>query len=775
MQPISTSAISLRYPDLLFPEAFTPRPLQPVLQEKETANERAPFYKSQIIKDKYFRLLETKDLLTVTRKSVRIRQKELLNQLHHIHFSDGHLLLHVRNQDDRIDYLLTSRLDACASVSIDCVCLSEAVALEKMDLLNIVIDDGRRLTFFPVHGRKTGPRSFTFEPPRESYIGGERSVRRIPCDGVEVELDQNGFSANGRLLNFSAAALCVEAVRISDSSGKGIAPDEIVDVLLRRGAQKIFRGPCRIRRMTESNRSSIQWVLDTSGKEFNLFARKQGRAPRLCMTPAPRLHFDHPLFARTCQREIGNIGYSGFSVEETSADSVLMPGMIIRGVEIELNSGMKIPCDVEVVYRNRLNGGRFRCGMAILDMSFPDYRRLSHLIAHSSNRHASFDPSLDTGELWEFFFSTGFIYPQKYLSLQDSRDAFKNTYDRLCSNSQEIESHFTCQENGKIYGHASIFRAYPRTWMVHHLAARPLNGKRLGLAVLKNILQFFDGLYRYPKVGMDHMMFYFRPDNHFPDMFFGSFAREIADPQICTLDLFSYMTYRQEGSGPMPEGWKLDAFDPARLDELKGFYGKSSGGMLLDVLLPGAGGADREFLSALYKSQGLERRWDFRMLVHQNRLQAFFVVNHSSPGLNLSEFLNSIKIIITDPEGLSGTVLRAALTELSREFTAANVPLLIYPASYPASQGWADDKKYLLWILNTQYAKEYLAFMEKRTRLKIGLIARHFLKKIFSYDRSRPLQQPHNQNIHGVHGGPLPGFGRESYSGLRGNYCLPAQ
>jgi hypothetical protein len=34
--------------------------------------------------------------------------------------------------------------------------------------------------------------------------------------------------------------------------------------------------------------------------------------------------------------------------------------------------------------------------------------------------------------------------------------------------------------------------------------------KRTGLFVLNHILNYFDGLYRMPSIGMDYMIFYFR-------------------------------------------------------------------------------------------------------------------------------------------------------------------------------------------------------------------------------------------------------------------------
>ncbi|MBE0558276.1 MAG: hypothetical protein IH628_13675 [Proteobacteria bacterium] len=117
-------------------------------------------------------------------------------------------------------------------------------------------------------------------------------------------------------------------------------------------------------------------------------------------------------------------------------------------------------------------------------------------------------------------------------------------------------------------------------------------------------------------------------------------------------------------------------------------------------------------------------------MTQEQALKAVFIVNHSSPGLNLSELLNSIKVIITAPAGLPWPVMATALARLTPEFKAESVPLLIYPANYPASQGLTVEKQYLLWILDTQYGKEYLEYMEKKTKITLRFIFKHFLRKI---------------------------------------------
>jgi hypothetical protein len=354
-------------------------------------------------------------------------------------------------------------------------------------------------------------------------------------------------------------------------------------------------------------------------------------------------------------------------------------------------------------------------------------------MVHSGSSLARFTCEIETDALWEFFFDTGFIYPQKYHLIQSAREAFKDTYRRLYREDQDIEAHFTLQENDRIYGHVSIFRAYQRAWMVHHLAARPLNGKRTGLFVLKNILKFFDGLYRYPSIRIDHMMFYFRPENYFTNLFFGGFARDLGNPRACSLDLFAYLSHPMDGPrSSLPPDWQFGAFETRHLPEMEQFYRNASGGLLLDVLRLGQTDPSCEPLEEVYRRHGFLRQCHIYELLHEQALKALLVVDRSSPGFNLSELLNGIKVVVTDPAGLPWRVLSAALDRLAVDYGTDSVPLMIYPATYPSQEGISVEKRYLLWILDTQYGREYVEYMENKTRLTLRFLLKHLLGKMVS-------------------------------------------
>ena len=676
-------------------------------------------------------LFHHQELFRAIRSAPLVGQKGVLNTLHYIHFMNGDILVHASDPQYKEDFLLRARLDACPPGEIVCSWLKEAPVLPKdAKFPNVIISDGHSLILLPVRLTRLDEKGFAAVLPEKGHLLSKRSVLRNPCDGIGVSLTQSGFLARGELIDFSPLAFRVRLRPDASGSFIWFNKDSQITISLAVEERILFSGPCRCIRQT-GGLFDRELVLAALGREIRRFQKKKIRNPRLRVTPPPSAYFEHPFFHRLVQRDICNLTFSGFAVEEQAAEGVLMPGMIIPRLEIRYADMLKMNCDCQVIYRRPAGKGRVICGIAILDMDFRNYRHLSHIMVHAGDPQARFSSELEMDGLWEFFFNSGFIYPKKYQMIQSSREQFKATYSKLYNESQELEAHFTYAENGRIYGHVSIFRAYQRAWMVHHLAARPLDGKRTGFPVLKNILRFFDGLYRYPSIRMDYMIFYFRPENHFPNLFFGGFARELANPQACSLDLFAYMSDpTSERLNPLPPGWQLIDFQDRHFPVLERFYRNTSGGLLLDVLRLGQKDDGDETIEEVYRRHGFLRRVHIHSLVQEGVPKAVLIENHSEPGLNLAELLNGLTVIVTDPAGLPWRILNDAMASLKLGYAIETVPLMIYPASYPVEQGLKVDKQYLLWILNAQNGKEYLEYMEKKTKLTPRFLIKYLLRKL---------------------------------------------
>ena len=111
------------------------------------------------------------------------------------------------------------------------------------------------------------------------------------------------------------------------------------------------------------------------------------------------------------------------------------------------------------------------------------------------------------------------------------------------------------------------------------------------------------------------------------------------------------------------------------------------------------------------------------------KLKAVLVVNQSDLGLNLSELLNGIKIIITDPASLPWDVLSSAVARLTGIYEVEKIPLLIYPHSYLENKDISYEKQYMMFIMDMQYGKEFLDYLKGRMKAKIRFLIKFLIKR----------------------------------------------
>ncbi|MDD5723667.1 MAG: PilZ domain-containing protein [Syntrophales bacterium] len=677
-------------------------------------------------------LFKHRDLTKISNSSPRIAKQKLTNSINHLNFTDGYLWAHLRDPRYEEDVFIHAYPEPCMGETITCRWSKEnTTGFEYHRFLNLVLDDGMSVILVPVKLLNINSEGFTIEMPEAGYVLGKRQARRFPCQGITADISQSGFLARGELLDFSALSFRIRVAPCLDGSFHWLNTDEPITLTLCQGQKIIFADPCRFIDQT-SSMSVKDIVLAPLMKQFHRFRGRKMRSPRVQLAPSSSINFEHPLSGKRVQRDIHDISVGGFSVHERNDESVLIPGMIIHTLRISYSGTLAIPCTAQVMYRRKGKGELFRCGLAILDMNASTYGKLSNVLGNVLDPclHVSDEISMDA--LWEFFFKTGFLYPKKYRSIESHKNALKETYRKLYQASPEISTHVTYQKNGDIYGHAAIMRAYERTWMVHHLAARPMPGvtSHTGLNVLKQLLNYYDGLHHLPSVKMDYMMFYFRPENRFPNLFFGGFARDLNNASACSMDLFAYKNYSiQSPRNTLPDKWSLRGFSSADSYSLERSYRNQSGGLMLRALDLGQEHSGTPTLKELYKSHGLTRDWKVYSLAHAHELKAVLVVNQSDLGLNLSDLLNGIKIIITDPTGLPWDILSSAIDRLTGIYTVDSIPVLVYPHTYLEGVDVPYEKQYYAWVMDTQYGRRYLEYMKDRTRIKLRFILKFLVKR----------------------------------------------
>ena len=147
----------------------------------------------------------------------------------------------------------------------------------------------------------------------------------------------------------------------------------------------------------------------------------------------------------------------------------------------------------------------------------------------------------------------------------------------------------------------------------------------------------------------------------------------------------------------------------------------------MEILRRRGKGSSEECIEKLYNKLGFIREWKTYSLTSYGELNAVLIVDKSNLGLNLSELLNSIKIVVTNPEDLPWNVLSIAIGQLASIYNKVKVPVLIYPLDYVDARQIPYEKRYQLWIFNLHYGDEYVEFMQRKLRIKFDDVQRNYL------------------------------------------------
>ena len=82
------------------------------------------------------------------------------------------------------------------------------------------------------------------------------------------------------------------------------------------------------------------------------------------------------------------------------------------------------------------NDNVLKFGMVIIDIDSKSHNTLMEIIHQAKDENSYINNEVDLNELWEFFFESGFIYPQKYRFLQDL--PFASQSDLILAKHQDI-------------------------------------------------------------------------------------------------------------------------------------------------------------------------------------------------------------------------------------------------------------------------------------------------------------------------------------------------
>jgi hypothetical protein len=667
-------------------------------------------------------LFQHRTLTDALENAKPVKKETLINTLNHIHFIDEYVFALLGHPKYKESVLIRAYPEPCLGSKLTCRWTDDNPAglkPEEYKFQYVIIIDGRSLILVPAAVQEIDNKHFTIELPSLSHAVGQRQARRYPCQNVTVELIQSGFLAKGHLVDFSPVGFSIKVRPEAPSSFQWLNLDGLVTVHFRNEQQILFSGVCEcIRQRGKFQEREI--VLSPLDEEISRFKKSKVRNPRQKLLPAPVLLFNHPLLKKRVQIEVSDISTSGLSVYEKANEGVLMPGMIIPNLTINFAGALAIECYAQVIYRVKEDEQSVRIGLAVLDMDIDMYSKLTHILSNAIDPHFYSSKDVDMDALWEFFFESGFLYPTKYRLIQSYRENFKETYKKLYQECPEIARYFTYQRNGQIYGHIAAVRAYERAWLIQHHSSRAMDNKRAGFLVLKQLNHYMNDIHRLPSAKMQYLMTYFQPENKIPDRIFGGFTKMLENTKGSSLDLFSYLPYTRLSVGArLPEGWSLRECSASDLWELNQSYGHYSGGLLLDALGLDQEVSDDQSLEETYTRYGYLRKLKAYSLVNRSTLNAVLISEKSDMGLNLSELLNGIKVLVTEPDKMPWNVLSIAISQLAADYPMDRVPILFYPFEYVKIKNVPYEKQYQFFIMNVRYLNDYMEYMQRKFRIRI--------------------------------------------------------
>jgi len=645
----------------------------------------------------------------------RMKRSDLMNRLNFINFSEGTIFATFRHLEHGGLLSCQAFPLPCSGEMLDCRWMPPGLSPDRLKGYacdGILVSDGHSHVTAKVEVIELDAEKVRFRISGSGYEKGIRRIERHDCTGIQARLVQAGISFDGTLADFNALSFRVEFETGLSSSRRWINPVDPVMVMLSRDGELLYSGEC-LAAHTDKASARRGLVLAPTFNNMRRYRPQEFRNARQVLAPAPAAYFIHPLTGKRIYLQVKDISGTGICVEEFFERSVLLPGMIIPELSIEIANQSVMQCRAQVLYRNVMQAegkaGSVRCGIVILDMETKDQARLSAFLHNASNDRLRVCGSLDMEELWRFFFETGFIYPAKYLSIEARKAEFKRTYEKLYLGSPSIARHFIYEDKGQIFGHMSMVHFYSNAWIIHHHAASRDGYGMAGVEVLDQVGRYTNAVHRQPSAHMDYLMCYFREENRFPCRIFSGVARDIADPKGSSLDVFSYLHVPVADDTAGEPSFQLFPAGEADLQALAQYYEASSGGLMLDALdlAPGAdtdGDLDTEF-----SRQGFRRERHLFSLRQDGRLKAVFSLTLSELGLNLSNLTNCVHAFVVDDKGTNPAVLMAGLRTLMQHYKAEDLPVLVYPAAYAERNALPAEKKYTLWILDTDRSDGYFS------------------------------------------------------------------
>ena len=651
----------------------------------------------------------------------KLSKEQLVNKLNYLNFQDETILINFKHKKYEQAYACPAKPQPCLGEEVVCTWADPSAIKSKLhthEFESILIKERQWNLEIRLELLALNEEHIHFKIPEIYYQYISKKTHREPCQNVSVQMIQNSVVFRGDLIDFNASEFNVIIQLEPPQTHQWINPDEPVNILLMQENESIYSAECKI----VSERSEgikAEYLIEPTRQNIHRFRKKEFRSTREILTPAPIIRLRHPLTKKVHEYRVIDVSGSGFSVEKTNNTPPLLPGMILPEVTMRFANSLKIQFKAQVIYYRNASYNKseekFKCGIGIVEIALNEHENLMGLLHQITDKNAFLSSEIELESLWDFFFESGFIYPNKYKYLHKVKNEIFKTYDILYAQNPDIARHFICKKEDLVQAHMSSIRFYENSWLIHHHAARRSSFKTGGISVLNQIGRFINDSHRFFSAKMDYVFCYFRDTNKFPNRVFGGATRRINNPKACSLDSFAYLHTNgfKNFDLSVPLNWELANCKPEDLEEFKSFYETTKDGLMVDALDLSPQSNRLNNLSNIYNKCGLKRERNLYSLKKDNLLKAIIMVNITDKGINLSELTNSITIYIVDPFELPFSILNSIISFILNKVKLKETPVLIYPTDYMANEQVEYERIYSLWILNTNNTDDYFRYLKR--------------------------------------------------------------
>jgi hypothetical protein len=653
----------------------------------------------------------------------QISLNQLINKLNHLNFQDLPISVVFKHTKYPLSLSISAFPMPCRNEKLKCqwvdpIDIEQIMGSYRFQCLHIP----KEQQFLAVYPRlkSISKKEAVFILPTTCKEVRLHKTHRYQCNHVSVYMFQNGALFFGDLVEYGSFQFGVTIIKSKNQNFRWIDVGSPVTIVFTKENQTLYSGDCTIIKHDHgAHRRRLN--LEPVQRQIRRFEPRQFRSGRQKLNPSLDAVFAHPLLDKTFTLKIINISGSGFAVDEEDRFSVLLPGLMIADLRIGFSDGSFSKCKAQVVYSKHHHNTRtakiIRSGLAIIEMPVKDHIKLLSLLHQANDAKAYLCNKVDMNALWDFFFETGFIYPQKYEFIKSNKEKIKATFEIVYHPNPNIASHFIYQDNGRIKAHMAMIRFYDAAWLIHHHAAVSSANHRGGLMVLNQVSRFINDSHRLNSMKMDYIFCYYRPDNKFPNHVFGGTTRNIQNPSICSVDNFAYFHFRSTHSGyaaKLPRYWQLAPVTDEDLIDLETFYVNRSGGLMLRSLQLTPEQLDIDELASAYREIGLKRDRKIFALNHRGKMCALVMVNVADIGLNMSDLTNSVQIFVVNDQYITHEIIHTTILILSEYFEIEDIPILFYPRKAATKAGLDYEKTYCLWVYDThKNLDHYFRFLKR--------------------------------------------------------------